>query len=164
MNTTLADLFELRICADPFSTVQASVGRLSGDEGDDSVTDGRQAWLRRRSIDFFPSRYFETWKGSVHVYLKGRFLRVGNHFRVVCIGLGLGLSRAVGAIGAYTAFGGLMSLYAERQKGSPRRRLESDKEDRSPWHISHRPWLVQPRWRDIDHRQTLMPLAIFSAR
>jgi hypothetical protein len=60
MNTTLADLFELRIYADPFSTVQASVGRLSGDEGDDGVTDGRQAWLRRRSIDFFPSRYFEA--------------------------------------------------------------------------------------------------------
>ena len=45
--------------ADPFSTVRASLGRRLGDERNDGVTDGGQAWLRWRSVDFFsPSRFF----------------------------------------------------------------------------------------------------------
>jgi len=57
----LADLFKLHVRADPFSAVRASLRRQSSDERDDGVTDGRQAWLRRRSVDsFFPSRCFEA--------------------------------------------------------------------------------------------------------
>ena len=60
-NTTLADLFKQHVRADPFSAVRASLRRQSSDERDDSVTDSRQAWLRRRSVDFFsPSRFFEA--------------------------------------------------------------------------------------------------------
>jgi hypothetical protein len=57
--TTLADLFKLHVCADPFSAVRASLRRQSSDERDDGVADGRQAWLRRRSVDsFFPASLF----------------------------------------------------------------------------------------------------------
>src|ERR1700722_18845849 len=55
-STTLADLFTLRARADPFSAVGASLRWRSGDERHDGVTDGRQAWSRRRSVDsFFPA-------------------------------------------------------------------------------------------------------------
>ena len=55
-NTTLADLFTLRARADLFSAVWASLRWRSGDERHDGVTDGRQAWSRRRSVDsFFPA-------------------------------------------------------------------------------------------------------------
>jgi 3-oxoacyl-[acyl-carrier-protein] synthase III len=55
-STTLADLFTLRARADPFSAVWASLRWRSGDERHDGVTDGRQAWSRRWSVDsFFPA-------------------------------------------------------------------------------------------------------------
>ena len=58
-STTLADLFKLHVRADPFSAVRASLRRQSSDERDDGVTDGRQAWLRRRSVEsFFPISLF----------------------------------------------------------------------------------------------------------
>ncbi len=58
-STTLADLFKQHVRADPFSAVRASLRRQSSDERDDSVTDSRQAWLRRRSVDsFFPISLF----------------------------------------------------------------------------------------------------------
>jgi hypothetical protein len=58
-STTLADLFKLHVRTDPFSAVRASLRRQSSDERDDGVTDGRQAWLRRRSVDsFFPISLF----------------------------------------------------------------------------------------------------------
>jgi hypothetical protein len=59
ISTTLADLFKLHVRADPFSAVRPSLRRQSSDERDDGVTDGRQAWLRRRSVDsFFPISLF----------------------------------------------------------------------------------------------------------
>ena len=82
------------------STRSARVMRLSGDEGDDGVTDGWQAWLRRRSIYFFPSRYFFEAIGKVppmHTS-KDVFCELRTFFEFVRIVLGLGLSRAVGAI------------------------------------------------------------------
>jgi hypothetical protein len=58
-STTLADLFKLHVRAGPFSAVRASLRRQSSDYLDDGVTDGRQAWLRRRSVDsFFPASLF----------------------------------------------------------------------------------------------------------
>ena len=58
-NTTLADLFKLHVRTYPFVAVRASLRRHSSDESDDGVTDGRQAWLRRRSVDsFFPISLF----------------------------------------------------------------------------------------------------------
>jgi hypothetical protein len=55
-STTLADLFTLRARADLFSAVWASLRWRSGDERHDGVTDGRQAWSRRWSVDsFFPA-------------------------------------------------------------------------------------------------------------
>src|SRR5215831_8010554 len=60
-STTLADLFKLHVRTYPFVAVRASLRRHSSDESDDGVTDGRQAWLRRRSVDsFFPSRFIEA--------------------------------------------------------------------------------------------------------
>jgi hypothetical protein len=50
-STTLADLFTLRARADLFSAVWASLRWRSGDERHDGVTDGRQAWSRRWSVD-----------------------------------------------------------------------------------------------------------------
>ena len=56
ISTTLADLFTVRARVDPFSAVWASLRWRSGDERHDGVTDGRQAWSRRRSVDsFFPA-------------------------------------------------------------------------------------------------------------
>jgi hypothetical protein len=58
-NTTLADLLTRLLDANPFSTVRASFRWQVSDERDDGVADGRQAWLRRRSIDsFFPASLF----------------------------------------------------------------------------------------------------------
>ena len=58
-STTLADLFKLHVRTYPFVAVRASLRRHSSDESDDGVTDGRQAWLRRRSVDsFFPISLF----------------------------------------------------------------------------------------------------------
>ena len=55
-DTPLADLFTLRARADLFSAVWSSLRWRSGDERHDGVTDGRQAWSRRRSVDsFFPA-------------------------------------------------------------------------------------------------------------
>ncbi len=55
-STTLADLLTPLFVANPFSAVRASFWRQSSDERDDGVADGRQAWLRRRSVDsFFPA-------------------------------------------------------------------------------------------------------------
>ena len=50
-NTTLADLFKLHVRIYPFVAVRASLRRRSGDERHDGVTDGRQAWSRRRSVE-----------------------------------------------------------------------------------------------------------------
>ena len=52
-NTTLAVYSRPLLDANPFSTVRASFRWQLSDERDDGVADGRQAWLRRRSIDFF---------------------------------------------------------------------------------------------------------------
>src|SRR6478735_8864528 len=58
-STTLADLLTPLLGANPFSTVRASFRWQLSDERDDGVADGRQAWLRRRSIDsFFPASLF----------------------------------------------------------------------------------------------------------
>ena len=58
-STTLADLLTPLLDANPFSTVRASFRWQLSDERDDGVADGRQAWLRRRSIDsFFPASLF----------------------------------------------------------------------------------------------------------
>jgi hypothetical protein len=55
-STTLADLLTPLFVANPFSAVRTSFRRQSSDERDDGVADGRQAWLRRRSVDsFFPA-------------------------------------------------------------------------------------------------------------
>jgi hypothetical protein len=52
-------LFKLHVRTYPFVAVRASLSRHSSDERDDGVTDGRQAWLRRRSVDsFFPISLF----------------------------------------------------------------------------------------------------------
>jgi hypothetical protein len=57
--TTLADLLTPLLDTNPFSTVRASFRWRLSDERDDGVADGRQAWLRRRSIDsFFPASLF----------------------------------------------------------------------------------------------------------
>src|SRR4029079_8879178 len=54
--TTLAALLTPLLGANPFSTVRASFRWQLSDEREDGVADGRQAWLRRRSIDsFFPA-------------------------------------------------------------------------------------------------------------
>jgi hypothetical protein len=58
-STTLADLLTPLLGANPFSTVRASFRWQLSDERDDGVADGRQAWLRRRSMDsFFPASLF----------------------------------------------------------------------------------------------------------
>jgi hypothetical protein len=58
-STTLADLLAPLLDTNPFSTVWASFRGQLNDERDDGVADGRQAWLRRRSIDsFFPASLF----------------------------------------------------------------------------------------------------------
>ena len=58
-STTLADLLTPLLDANPFSTVRASFRWQLSDERDDGVADGRQAWLRRRSVDsFFPISLF----------------------------------------------------------------------------------------------------------
>ena len=60
-STTLADLLTPLLDTNPFSTVRASFRWQLSDERDDGVADGRQAWLRRRSVDFFsPPRCFEA--------------------------------------------------------------------------------------------------------
>ena len=50
----------LRVCADPFSAVRASLRRQLNDELDDGVTDGRQAWLRRWSTGFYRPVHVKT--------------------------------------------------------------------------------------------------------
>src|SRR5262245_65559140 len=57
---------------------------------------------------------------------------------LVSIVLGLGFILAVVAIGVHVLRRAHVP-FAERQKGSPRRRLEFDRKDRSPRHISRRP-------------------------
>ncbi len=52
----MADLFTLVLFADLFSAVRASLRRRSNEESDDGVAYGRHAWLRWRSVDFFPRR------------------------------------------------------------------------------------------------------------
>ena len=44
------------VAGDPFSAMWASLRWRSGDERHDGVTDGRQAWSRRRSVDSFSRR------------------------------------------------------------------------------------------------------------
>src|SRR6478736_594433 len=57
--TTLADLLTPLLDTNPFSTVRASFRWQLSNERDNGVADGRQAWLRRRSIDsFFPASLF----------------------------------------------------------------------------------------------------------
>src|SRR6476620_438055 len=58
-STTLADLLTPLLDTNPFSTVRASFRWQLSNERDNGVADGRQAWLRRRSIDsFFPASLF----------------------------------------------------------------------------------------------------------
>jgi hypothetical protein len=49
----LADLLTPLLDTNPFSTVRASFRWQLSNERNDGVADGRQAWLRRRSIDSF---------------------------------------------------------------------------------------------------------------
>ena len=60
-STTLADLFTPLLFADLSSAVRASPRSWSNDEFDDGVAYGRQARLRRWTVDsFFPPRLCET--------------------------------------------------------------------------------------------------------